>query len=111
MKPKWWGAAVQCQTCDIPANINGLNFSADGELAITARCPKCQRDFFWKVFASALAHRALLNDMTAHKVEKLVRNSPLRPPLELPAPPPHLSNEDAAWFLELHIDPESGSLQ
>ena len=111
MHPKWWSVEVQCQICKIPAVINGVNFSADGELAISVTCPKCQENFSWHVFASALSHRALVNDLMANKVEKMCRNTPLQPPLaELPPPPEHLSKEDESWLKAMSIDPESGSL-
>ena len=111
MKPKWWSVEVQCQTCKVPADINGVNFSADSEIAICVTCPKCKESFRWHIFATALAHRALVNDLMNEKVEKLVRATPLRPPLSLPATPERLTVRDAKWLKEMNVDPEDGGLE
>ena len=84
----WWGIEVPCQKCEIIATLIGANFSADGELRFIAQCPKCQDVIRWHVYSSSLAHKALMSDSVASKVEKMVQNTPLQPPIaEVPPEP------------------------
>ena len=111
MSMRWWQATINCTECQTEAELKSAGFSADGELSYSFVCPKCHEILQWRIFATALAYKALENDTREDKLERRHR-PPLTPPLaELPSPPPTLTDEDKKWERDLHIDPEDGRLE
>ena len=105
---RWWKIEAECRECKVDGTLVSATFSADSEQAYTFQCPKCHEIFTWRVYASALTHRALVNDLTTDKVNEMCKNVPLRPPLAIA--PPTLSEDDAKLLLEMHILPDDGRL-
>jgi hypothetical protein len=100
---KWRELFVVCPECHITTTWVGVFASADGELLFQGVCPKCKEKIQWRVFASALAYRALAEDLDDEKVKRQmqVKKGVVRPPLAIPAPMPgppkplrELSEED-----------------
>jgi hypothetical protein len=97
---------MDCPVCHKDCELQKLLFSADSELEFIFMCLDCKRLVQWKVFATALAHRALMNDMEkTHKKE--VQTGPIKPPLQLPAGEPDLklTKQDRRDLKSLHILP------
>ena len=105
----FWGVDVFCPKCKKSATLQLVLFSADGELKMTYFCFGCREALEYRTFASALAHRALLNDIDAERKETKRKREERggRPPLEPPlaVPPPAITDEDRKWEREMGIDP------
>ena len=98
---KWRSVAIICPDCKLPTQIVGLASSADGELMVSAQCVQCHEKLQWRVFATALAYHALVEDLQEEKVKQAVQKVmkprvPIKPPLALPTAPPSiiLSEQD-----------------
>jgi hypothetical protein len=91
---KWRAVCVVCPDCKLPTQIIGLCSSADGELLVQAQCLQCKEKLSWRVFASALAYHALVEDLEDEKVKQVIKvlkpRTPVQPPLALPTAPPNL---------------------
>jgi hypothetical protein len=107
---KWWGISLDCPEHKKSCILQVATFSADGELRFTFWCPDCKEFYNYQVFASALQHRALMNDIGADK--QIPRKpQPVRPPTALPSPPTVLTDDDKEWEHFMGIDPEDGRLE
>jgi len=99
MMTKWWGVEAQCPKCHTDCVLQAVLFSADGELKCVFACFGCKQAVSYKVFAQALAHRALMNDIESH--EKRQGKGLITPPLALPAPVHdaelNLTADDKLW--------------
>lgn len=112
---RWWNIEAQCNECKVSCTLQEALFSADGELTYIFQCPKCKTLVRWTLFASALAHRALMQDFHAKTNAKPCVQAPaqpITPPLALPAPPITLTKQDErqlhSWGIAM---PEDGTLQ
>lgn len=100
MNCRWRSVSIICPDCKLPTKIIGIASSADGELLISAECDKCKEKLSWRVFASALAYHALVEDLDDEKTKQVIKvlkpRTPVQPPLALPTAPPSiiLSEED-----------------
>jgi hypothetical protein len=114
MKQTWWGVHVSCPQCKGDTTLQLAFFSSDGEMKFTFYCPTCKELLNWNVYASALAHMALRNDLQKDKLTtpvKLHPGKPVKPPLQLPRIAEHLTVNDTKWLREMNVDPEEGLLQ
>ena len=96
----WYAIARKCGECDTDSNLHEMAFSADGELAISFYCPKCKKDFTWRVYACQLQHDALWRDMAkCHKGR-------VQPAVALPViTQENFSDEDVKFLKMLNINP------
>ena len=101
---RWWGISLSCPKCKADTTLQLMAYSADGEFRLTFYCVDCRETIQWRVFASQLAHRAMLNDM--EKQTPIVpATRVLRPPI---LPKPEKVTEDDRKFLEdFGISPDS----
>jgi hypothetical protein len=106
---RWHGVSIDCVNCNIPCLFVGAAFSADLEFAFNFKCSKCGENFNWRVYASALAHKALIDDMAFEKMKRIERKMKglIDPPLAEPAIPATLAltEDDKAWERAMHISP------
>ena len=93
---RWHTATLECPQCKAPCVLQLAAFSADSEISFQFTCPKCNEIFTWRVYASALAHKALMNDFMCEKVKRLIE--PLAE-----APKRVFTDDDLAELKELHI--------
>ena len=105
---RWWNIEAQCNECKVSCTLQEALFSADGELTYIFQCPKCKTLVRRTLFASALAHRALMQDFHAKTNQP---NTPVQPLLQLPPAPRTLTKQDVRDLRSLHIDPEDGRLE
>ena len=91
MTCKWRSISIQCPDCNISTDFKSVCSSGDGEILFQTKCPKCKVHLSWRVFASALAYRALCEDLEDEKVKQVIKvlkpRTPVQPPLALPEPP------------------------
>ena len=106
MRTTWWGISVECPDCHKSCTLQGVMFSADGELRFLFSCFGCKQVVQYNVFSQALQHRALMNDVEAD--EKRKGKGIVTPPLALPAPSSELTSEDRRWERAMGIDPDDG---
>jgi hypothetical protein len=103
MKMQWWGCMLTCPECKGETILQLVLFSADGQIQLSYWCPKCKEIYRWDVFATQLAHQALMNDM-----EKARKNpptiQPVQPPLRLK--PPLITDQDRNFAHGFGIDLE-----
>jgi len=103
MEQVWYGVCVPCHKCKKETTIQACSFSADSEFRFTCYCFDCQEVIVWRVFASQLAHKALVSDM--EKQTPIVpATRVLRPPI-LPKPE-KVTEEDKKFLHDFGIDPE-----
>jgi DNA-directed RNA polymerase subunit RPC12/RpoP len=81
----WWGNSIVCPKCGVQGSLTDFQFSADGEIRLGYKCPKCDAEFYWKVFASALQEIARGNDLQKH-CKNCIKGI-VTTPLALPKPP------------------------
>jgi len=97
----WWGAVCTCPECKVECTLQVAFFKADGQLQYTYWCPKCKEIYNWEVYASQVAHQALMNDMEkARKAPPTIQ--PVQPPLRLK--PPLLTEKDKKDAHDMGID-------
>lgn len=73
----WSNINVKCPTCHKHGVIQFVQVSADGELNFVAYCAACAILIQWRVFASQLAHLALMNDLKVNQPKPLALPTPL----------------------------------
>ena len=101
MEKFWWGTSCICPECKVDCTLQVVFFAADGQLQFTYWCPKCKEILRWEVYATQLAHQALLNDMKkARKAPPTIQ--PVQPPLRLK--PPLLTEKDKKDAHDMGID-------
>lgn len=100
MQMKWYGVARKCAECDTDSNLYEVAFSSDSELRFAFVCPKCKKSFGWRVFASQLAHDALIRDLSKCHTGKVI-------PAEAPAVirTEDFTEEDLKLFKLMNITP------
>ena len=70
---KWYGVVRPCQECQTEGNLFQVGYSADGETLFSFFCPKCKKQFHWRIFFTQLVHDALCRDiMKCHETKKVV---------------------------------------
>ena len=98
---QWWGCSLTCPECNIETVLGSFAFSADGGLQMAYECSKCKRKYKWEIFATQLAHKALLNDIEkARRAPQTVQA--VRPPLLLKLP--LMSEQDKKDAHDMGID-------
>ena len=107
MTARWWNIDAQCNECNVSCKLQEALFSADGELTFIFQCPKCKTLVRWTVFATALAHRAIMQDFHA---KTNTERTPAQPPLTLPPPPPKLTAQDMRDLQKWAIEPPKDGL-
>ena len=111
MQMTWWGANLLCPKCNKDTTLQLCNFSADGELMFVFYCTTCKELIHWRIFASSLAHRALVQDINREKNKQLAPSKPVKPPLQISRVIDKLTVADAKWLKSMEIDPEDGKLK
>ena len=101
MEKFWWGTSCICPECKVDCTLQVVFFAADGQLQFTYWCPKCKEILRWEVYATQLAHQALLNDMKKARKAPLTIQ-PVQPPLRLK--PPLISDQDKEDAHDMGID-------
>ena len=101
MKKHWWGTFLHCPECKSECILQLMFFAADGELQFKYWCPKCKEIYQWDVYATQLAHQALLNDMENDR-KNPPTIQPVKPPLRLK--PPLMTEEDKKDAHDMGID-------
>jgi len=101
MEKFWWGTSCICPECKVDCTLQVVFFAADGQLQFTYWCPKCKEILRWEVYATQLAHQALLNDMKKARKAPLTIQ-PVQPPLRLK--PPLLTEKDKKDAHDMGID-------
>jgi len=96
----WYGIARKCGECETDSNLHEMAFSADGELSFAFYCPKCKKDFVWRVFACQLQRDALVRDL-----EKCHKGK-IQPVVALPViTPKEFTDEDLKTLKDFFITP------
>jgi predicted RNA-binding Zn-ribbon protein involved in translation (DUF1610 family) len=98
MNISWWGSSIICPKCEVQGRLKDFKFSADGEILFDYKCPKCDKDFIWRIFASQLQTIARCNDLEKH-CKKCAKGVTV-PPLALPAPAPTKPKDDFEDFMK-----------
>ena len=105
MKMSWWGASCQCQECNSDTILQMVMFASDGQFRFIYWCQRCKDTRMWDVYASQIAHQALLNDLEkARKASPTVK--PLKPPLQIK--PPLMTDKDKKDAHDMGINLENG---
>ena len=97
----WWSASCTCPECKVECTLQVSFFKADGQLQFTYWCHKCKELYNWEVYASQVAHQALMNDMEKARKAPLTIQ-PVQPPLRLK--PPLVSDKDKKDAHDMGID-------
>ena len=106
MQQAWSNCGILCPDCKQQVRLDDVASSADGELRISGLCPKCRERVSLRVFATALAHQALCNDIARCHTSPIVPVSRrLNPPLAIP--PEKISDDDKRLLHEFGIDDPS----
>ena len=99
----WWSASCTCPECKVECTLQVAFFKADGQFQFTYWCSKCKELYNWEVYASQVAHQALMNDMEkARKAPPTIQ--PVQPPLRLK--PPLMTEQDRKFEKDIGIDPD-----
>ena len=105
MEQTWMKCGMLCPDCKQQVKLDDVAASADGELRISGLCPKCHERVSLRVFATALAHQALCNDIArCHTSPVIPVSRRLTPPLAIP--PEKISDDDRKLLEEFGICPD-----
>jgi len=105
MTTTWYPISLVCSVCTADMALTQAQYSADGELRWLFACPKCANVLAWRVFASALAHTAMANDIERHIAGKVKPQRTVQPPL-LAAGKPMMTDADKQFEKAIGIVPE-----
>ena len=106
---KWYSASLICPKDNAPCILRITAYSADGEIHFGFQCPICNENFVWQIFATSLAHQALIQDLEARRTDRKLNRAVnneisriVRPPMK----PEVFTQQDLDELKAFHIKDE-----